>query len=822
MDSNSPRYLRIADSEKGSKAPDYDALQDQIARVFGNRGPLHKRDLERFPFSLGDTTAGTETELQAAVKGRRETVDLPRFIEGSNYYANIARRAASGDMPKKAVSELEKYLLSNTDGVWENSLVWFKRSRLNAFAEAVFRRDILADKKNRFGGVRSDAHKFVVFEKGDEYLRVPVSYLLKLALADLTGRDRRLPRMIQRTGHSLMGCFTNDNTSPETHSFHVISTGPDMPLGEAVAAETSRRFLLTQLLVRYANGKFGLKDAGQEACAYFSPHPPVRQKRLSECVSDAFYRELFMSPCLSGWDDGESKHRYMHLCHEVLSRSQLNAVVKLKEAGILYNNLAVLPSVSSIGLSNNGLHLSLGSSRLRALIEDGTSGFTARHEKYAADLAVKIVEHFLPLFVGTYTAAPYRFSFPDFHPEKALGFLPHELDYTHLRMFWRRWKKKAKIKVLGNSITPFGPQWLDRFFGRMLNLKGDYVPDNRLLNYLVFLMSTETSPALNGVQGNTADLKNDLADLGVFHRDMSVYLLYKPREYRVMGFSGFEGRFYSLFDSFTDDLGSAAAMQNLITALAYKYIIEKKVGPHHIPDRPFIESERRQTIFDAAVGIPTFFVRGNSDNLFLKSLLTGTSGVRQSRRYPGYLRVRLDDYRKALLDRIRDDAPELIEMFGMEGVIDDLARRIGKENEATAASKLKRGVLQATGLKSPLDASGDDYNLACEKYYREGLLLKHLNEALDLFGLDLQRMEAGWSATADSPGDALRFVVGNSSATAYYDRLRKGLKKGSMSEEELVKLVYLLLIVEHVDRSRKGETKQGDNDGTPIYRAGNS
>jgi hypothetical protein len=37
------------------------------------------------------------------------------------------------------------------------------------------------------------------------------------------------------------------------------------------------------------------------------------------------------------------------------------------------------------------------------------------------------MEHFLPLFVGSYSAAPCRIGFRDFHPESALGFLPHEL-----------------------------------------------------------------------------------------------------------------------------------------------------------------------------------------------------------------------------------------------------------------------------------------------------------------------------------------------------------------------------------------------------------
>ncbi|MDJ0669108.1 MAG: hypothetical protein QNJ61_17635, partial [Desulfobacterales bacterium] len=39
------------------------------------------------------------------------------------------------------------------------------------------------------------------------------------------------------------------------------------------------------------------------------------------------------------------------------------------------------------------------------------------------DLVIKIVEHFLPLFVGTYSAAPYRLDFADMHPEAAPPFL---------------------------------------------------------------------------------------------------------------------------------------------------------------------------------------------------------------------------------------------------------------------------------------------------------------------------------------------------------------------------------------------------------------
>ncbi len=117
---------------------------------------------ETLPFSGSDATAGAETELQAAVIGRRSDVDLPIMIEQSNYYANIMRRTAAGDTPRKVITDLEKWLTSNQENVWENSWVRFPRAVLSSFAEDVFRKDLLADKQSRNAVLRSDAHKFVV------------------------------------------------------------------------------------------------------------------------------------------------------------------------------------------------------------------------------------------------------------------------------------------------------------------------------------------------------------------------------------------------------------------------------------------------------------------------------------------------------------------------------------------------------------------------------------------------------------------------------------------------------------------------------------
>ena len=249
---------------------------------------------------------------------------------------------------------------------------------------------------------------------------------------------------------------------------------------------------------------------------------------------------------------------------------------------------------------------------------DPSSGFGAVEEKYFGDLVIKIVEHFLPLFVNTYSADPYRMDFWDFHPEKALGFLAHELDYTHLRMLWRRWKKKAKLKTFGYPMTPMGPMKLDKMFSRIFGLQGDLVPDFRLIDYLVCLLSTEQSPALNGREGNDVRLKQNLANMGVFDQRMALYLFYRLRQHQSMGFSGFEGRYYSLFHSFLKDMGPAVSLQQLITAFACQSIIDQKITHRHIPDSPVVESERRQILFGAAIGIPTFFVEKQTPNVLMQ------------------------------------------------------------------------------------------------------------------------------------------------------------------------------------------------------------
>jgi hypothetical protein len=790
---------------------------ESLLKVLGVDRSSPEALAQSLPFSLNDTTAGSENELQTCVIGKREEVDLPLIIEESGYYHNILKRFKAGETPRRAIIEIEKYLRDNPPQIWENSWVRFPRTLIRERTDTVFKKDLLADKKNPQGPLRNDLDKFIFTQGGEELIRVPVSYLLKLALMEALYDEPGTHRAITETGEAVAGHFLNDNTSPETYSFHPVFLNESSRMGMGLARETAKRFLLSQFLVMYANLRFRLAEGGQRIVLYFAPHPPVRQKMLNESISDSFYRELFMNPCLSGWDRGEEKFRYMGLCHQVLSRSQLNVIPKLKESGIIVNNLVVLPNLSNISLANNGTHVSLGSLRLTRLLKNPNSGFGPEEEKRMGDLTIKIVEHFLPLFVGTYSAAPYRLDFWDFHPEKALGFLPHELDYTHLRMIWRRWLGKAHLKVFGKPLTPFGPRWIDVLLSRLFSLKGDFVPDFRLIDYLVALMSTDNSPALDGSLNNGDRLKQDLANLGVFDTSMALYLLYRLRACSQIGFSGFEGRHYSLFESLAEDMSEAVNLQVLITALAFQYQFSGECSHEAIPDDPNVESERRQVFFGASIGLPTFYIHKNTPNRFILKILEKTARTRLSRRYPGYIRVYRIEYLRALVTIIEEDGRELIALMGFSDTLRDLKARLEDPRHLSAAGRLTRGILQEGNASTPLKLSGHEFNLAAEKYYREHLRKRHMEEALAILETDFMRLDSHTICGTCLFREGLQSLLGNRNALTFLNAVRKDVLEERAPEAVLRKLIHLTLLTIYSDQKQgEAELTNRENHGTIV------
>jgi hypothetical protein len=707
-------------------------------------------------FHPQDVTAGTENELAAVVVGRRDVADLPQAIERLPFFESGGRAAV----------ELEKWLTGNAAQVWEHSWLRIPHAALNAAARVTLGGD-LAGRRDRED-----------FQVDHDCVRVSASYVLKLALADVLGA-RDLPGRALLAGQRALGCFLNDNTAPEIISTHIVSGKDGEAPGRAVARENAQRFLLTQLLAAYANEKFELRASGQELSIYAAPNPPARLKGLSRLLPADAYRDLLMNPCLSGFQDGASKRTYMHVCHETLSRSRMHAGARLMEAGIMKPHV-VESMVCDTSLLNNGTHLSLGSLQLGEYLRAQPQPTAVAEEKYLGDLATKIVEHFLPLFVGLYSAAPARLAPADLRPERALGFLPHELGSAHLRLTWQSWKRKA---------------------GLLAPLKGDMVPDQRLLDYFAALPSSASAAAHDGQLGNAERLKAELEVKGLFSRNMTFYTLYRLREFSKMGFTGFEGRHYSLFASLHGDLGPATDLQALITAYAYQCMARGDVLHAHIPDDPDTESERRQMFFAAAIGLPVFYVKRTTRNLFLWRVLTKTQRTRPSKRHTGYFKVYMDDYRNALRQLLAEDGA-LAETGA--ATLADLGARLTAPAERGVSGRLTSAILADLGVKNPMDVDAATFNQAAEQHYRGRLRQQYLEEGLDSAGQSIRQM------AQHMPHDpalrrALAVLTGGRDAQAFFSEAAHDVRAGTAAPDTLRRLIGLLLLnVEQEERRYAG------------------
>jgi len=424
-------------------------------------------------------------------------------------------------------------------------------------------------------------------------------------------------------------------------------------------------------------------------------------------------------------------------------------------------------------------------------------------EKRLGDLAIKIFEHFLALFVGTYSAAPYRIDFAEFHPEKLLSFLPHELDFTHLRLIWREWKEKAQMRVLGQAVTPYGPHGLDRFFSRVFRLRGDLVPDYRLINYPVAWLATEQGSALDGQPGNVTRLVSELDQLGIVDRRLSFYMPLRLREFERMGFSGFEGRYYSLFPTFGRDMALATNLQQLLLMVAHQLAVEGAVRAEDIPDDPTSESERRQPFFFAAAGLPAFYVHKKSRNELLKRVLLHCRSTRSSWRHPDYLRVPIADYREALLAWLTDDAQESIDQAQAELIVVELRFRLA-DRRLQAHQRIVDGVLAESGDCDPMKLHAREFNRLAEQHYRETLRRQNLREARELLREDARSLSQG-----DCPelSAMVRYGVRVQDPVRFLDSIGERLADDNLTAQEVTTVLNLLLLFSTLEAERKSRCR---------------
>jgi hypothetical protein len=245
-------------------------------------------------------------------------------------------------------------------------------------------------------------------------------------------------------------------------------------------------------------------------------------------------------------------------------------------------------------------------------------------------------------------------------------------------------------------------------------------------------------------------------------------------------------------------MAEAVDMQNLVTALACRYILEGKINHHDIPDQPSIESERRQIFFGKAIGIPTFYVRADTGNRFLKKILGDIPSQRNSKRYKGYVRIRHDEYNLALLRLLETDAADLIASQNLEPRMVSLRQRLTDDGSSTFA-KIIAGVRdELPGKKSLFNFPAEVFNGAMERYYRTGLKARYLGEALDVFVDDCQRLEKLGDPCLKQVMTAITTEV---TASEYITRNRQAILDESANPGQLQEMLRISLAIIHHERN---------------------
>ncbi len=215
---------------------------------------------------------------------------------------------------------------------------------------------------------------------------------------------------------------------------------------------------------------------------------------------------------------------------------------------------------------------------------------------------------------------------------------------------------------------------MDRAVARLFRLKGDFIPDFRLLDYMTTLMSHPTLPGPERGTRQRPRLKRELASMGVFHESCRPISLQAAR-LRDHGLSGFEGRFYSLFDSL--DGGH-----------------EARSDPAAAPERPGLQvilsaasrapryghargRERAAAdIFRTAISLPTVLRAPRLGQRLSLDLVSGADRVAAKPPLSGHVRPTCQEYRLALLDFIEREGADLVRNVRSGGAAGRLRARI--------------------------------------------------------------------------------------------------------------------------------------------------
>jgi hypothetical protein len=206
----------------------------------------------------------------------------------------------------------------------------------------------------------------------------------------------------------------------------------------------------------------------------------------------------------------------------------------------------------------------------------------------------------------------------------------------------------------------------------------------------------------------------------------------------------------------------------------------------------------------------------------MSRILKKTKKTRMSRRYPGYVRVHNSEYRKTLLEIVREDGRDLVDLFGLQGTLQDLEQRIDNPKEHSAAGKLTKGILDQIGAPSPMRLSGDEFNSLAEQFYRDTLRKRHTMDACDVLLEDCKALETFQAPNNHLYRQAVGDILGGMDASKFLANAFRDWDRLARNPEALTKIIHLLLLTVYHDMERAhykpgGKRCNGSQDSPSIH-----
>jgi hypothetical protein len=118
-----------------------------------------------------------------------------------------------------------------------------------------------------------------------------------------------------------------------------------------------------------------------------------------------------------------------------------------------------------------------------------------------------------------------------------------------------------------------------------------------------------------------------------------------------------------------------------------------------------------------------------------------------------------------------------------------------------------------------LKAPAREFNAAAEKLYRDGLRRAQLAEALDQLREASAELDRRPELAFSRRRQALAFAAGDSAAADLVARLGPAVLAGEAGQEELARLIHLILVVVDSLAAAQGAAPEKHEHAAPVHRA---